>query len=285
MKLYKKSLFIISIAACIVLSPVLSFNQVQAATTGIKPMQNNKTYKSHDLNGDKRKDSIQLKTSKSGYQLVASFYVNGKKVYTLPKDDCEFVGYSIITLKNGKHFIYAFTQGADAGISQYMILQYKGNKMSKVVNFTTLMKAYQGASYINNWSSPNSITVSGNNIKVVFTSMNWTIGAKNFIFTYKYSGGTLKRASYGGNIVSYTKDPYIAAKKFAVYRKVGTSAKAFTVSKGQKVKVGKYYLKNGKLWLQVKNSSGKTGWIKSLTYKAAKGYGRSPLFTNAYYAN
>lgn len=279
-----KSLFTFVISVCSIMLLCSLCTSVKGATPGVTALQNNKTYKSYDLNGDRKKDSIQLKTYTSNYRTVASFYVNGKKVYTLPKTDCYTAGYRIITLKNGKHFIYACTEGPNSGISQHMVLQYKGSKMNKIINFTSLMKLYQGASYIN-WYPNDGITVSGNTIKVNFTSMNWTLGARSFTFTYKYSGGTLKRASYGGNITSYMPTKYVAAKKFAVYKKVDSSSKAFYVFKGNKVTVSKYHLKNGKLWLQIKNSRGKTGWIKSLAYNSVKGMSRSPLFTNAFYSN
>lgn len=261
-----------------VLAMILMKTPVKAAVPGVTALQTNKTYKSYDLDGDGKKDSIQMKTYWSGYSLRASIYVNGKNVYSMPKNYWESAGIRMITLGNGKNFIYTYMEGSS--MSCDWILQYKSKKMSKVVDINNLMKKYQSKSYVS-WYPSNGIKVSGNTMSVKVESMNWTIAGTSFIFQYKYKDGTLKRVSYSGAIEN--SRVYIVDKKFPVYKKAGSSLVSFTANYGQKVTANKYYLKDGKMWIKLTNSAGKSGWIKALTTGGGKS--RSPLFSNAFYAS
>ncbi|MDO5391240.1 MAG: hypothetical protein Q4F24_09160 [Eubacteriales bacterium] len=262
-----------------VLSIMLMKTPVKAATSGVTTLQTNKTYQSYDLDGDGKKDSIQMRTSQSGYKMLASVYVNGKKVYNMPNNHWwQSAGIKMITLGNGKNFVYAWMEGESMSCDR--ILQYKNKKMSTVVDINNLMKKYQSKSYVS-WYPSNGIKVSGNTMSVKVSSMNWTIAGASFIFQYKYKDGTLKRVSYSGVIEN--SGVYIVDKKFPVYKKAGSSLVSFTANYGQKVTANKYYLKDGKMWIKLTNSAGKSGWIKALTTGGGKS--RSPLFSNAFYAS
>lgn len=175
MKKNKKNLnVILSMILCALLLcsgfHVCSVVEVKADSAGITGfLKNNKTYK-YDLNGNKKKEKIKLRVTKRNYYINVSFYINGKKVWTMSeKEQWEYVGYKIIKLSNGKRFIYFFAEGPNPGISSHRILQYKKGRMKTVANITDLFKKYQGASMIS-WypASENGITVSGKEIKVYF---------------------------------------------------------------------------------------------------------------------
>lgn len=253
---------------------------VQAAAGVSENLRNDRVYK-YDLDGNRKTDRIVLKTRRSGYNISGVFYVNEKKVYSLPKTDCEYVGYRIITLANGKRFIYAWTEGPNPGISSDRILQYHKGKMKTVCILTNLMKNYQGASYVS-WYPNDAITVSGNSIKVRLVSMNWTTGAMEYIIPYKYKNGTLVRSSYSGY---FSKSrTFKVSKQFSTYKKPGSRSRAFVVKKLENVIIDKYYIKKGKLYLQVRRSNGQTGWLNAYTDKQ-KGRVRSPIFYDGYYSN
>ena len=253
---------------------------VQAAAGVSRNLRNNRVYK-YDLDGNRKTDRIVLKTRRSGYNISGVFYVNGKKVYSLPKTDCDYAGYRIITLANGKRFIYAWTEGPNPGISSHRILQYHKGKMKTVCILTNLMKNYQGASYVS-WYPNSGITVSGNSIKVRFVSMNWTTGAMEYVIPYKYKNGTLVRSGYSGYFSQ--SRTFKVSKQFSTYKKPGSRSRAFVVRKRENVIIDKYYIKKGKLYLQVRRSNGQTGWLNAYTDKQ-RGRGRSPIFYNGYYAN
>ena len=87
------------------------------ASSGVIALRNNRVYRTYDLDGNRRKDSIMLKTTGKRYNLSASFYVNGKKVYSLPKKDCYSARYRMITLKMGN---ILFTRGQRGQIRWYL---------------------------------------------------------------------------------------------------------------------------------------------------------------------
>ena len=282
---------ILSVVLCIILmgssfygGSVVVVKADSAGITGF--LKNNKTYK-YDLNGDKKKEKIKLRVTKRNYYINASFYINGKKVWTMSeKEQWEYVGYKIIKLSNGKRFIYFFAEGPNSGISSHRILQYKKGRMKTVANITDLFKKYQGASMIS-WypASENGITVSEKEIKVYFASMNFTTSTMNYIVSYKYKNGTLVRShNFGKFSKGSSSKVFTVAKSFNTYRKVGSSSKAFRTKKGENVTIDRYYLRKGKLYIRIRRRNGQKGWIKCLTY-SHKGQGKSPLFTNAHYVN
>lgn len=292
MKKNKKNLnVILSMILCALLLcsgfHVCSVVEVKADSAGITGfLKNNKTYK-YDLNGDKKKEKIKLRVTKRNYYINASFYINGKKVWTMSeKEQWEYVGYKIIKLSNGKRFIYFFAEGPNPGISSHRILQYKKGRMKTVANITDLFKKYQGASMIS-WypASENGITVSGKEIKVYFDSMNFTTSTMTYVVSYKYKNGTLVRShNYGKFSKGSSSKVFTVAKSFNTYRKVGSSSRAFRTKTGERVTIDRYYLKKGNLYIRIRRSNGQKGWIKCLIYSHG-GLGKSPLFTNAHYVN
>lgn len=251
------------------------------ASPGVIALRNNRVYRTYDLDGNRRKDSIMLKTTGKRYNLSASFYVNGKKVYSLPKKDCYSAGYRMITLKNGKHFIYAWTEGANPLVSSHRLLQYSKGKMKTVCILGNFIRDYQSGCYLEWYENP-AITVSGNSIRVKLHSMNWTTGGITFVINMSYKNGTLVRSGYSGNLTR--SESCRVSKDFYTYKSPGSRSKAFKVRKGENVVIKKYYVKQEKLYFQVRRANGQTGWIKAFTRKQS-GPGRSPIFSNRFYAS
>ena len=52
------------------------------ASSGVIALRNNRVYRTYDLDGNRRKDSIMLKTTGKRYNLSASFYVNESIFFT-----------------------------------------------------------------------------------------------------------------------------------------------------------------------------------------------------------
>lgn len=255
----------------------ISNTEVSASPSGVTRLQPNITYNSFELTGDKKKDSIRF-TAQGNSAII---YINGKKTYTYsskrPDDRLPDYGLEIITLKNGKSFMLIASYGLDNPMSDVnILLQYKNGKIVKIVEFPSIMRKYCSGCY---FTRPSDILVSGNTVTFKIYSMNWTIGGRSFNFNYTYKNKTLSRSSNTGRIVSRK---YTAAKKITAFKAVSSKSKAFSINVGDKVTISKYYLKNGKLWFQMKNRKGKYGWIKAVSYPG-NSYSRSPLFSDAYY--
>lgn len=277
---------IISVLLALFMVLLLTETPVFSATAGISGfLRNNRSYTNYDLDGDGKKDKILLKESKqNGYKFTAYFMVNGKRVYTLANksSDYENAFYQIITLQNGKRFIYAGLEGPNSGISKNKILVYKNGKMKLVTNITDLMKNYQGASFISNYPEK-GIQIKGNDIIIKYMSMNRTTGYRKFIITLKYKNGNLVR-SYSGDL-EYENKCYHAKKNIKTYEKPGSEKVSYTLKAGEGSYIEKYYLKGGKLYLRVRDTRGRIGWIKGLTRTQTKGLSGSPLFVEGWYAS
>ena len=242
----------------------------KAATPGVTKLNRNKTYTGYDLDSNGKKERLLYKEN--------AIYVNGRKVYSLNgyETDCR-----LLTLRNGKRFLYVFAGEDGSPYSSYKILRYRSGKMYVAADLSGLMKNYHNSSVIM-WAGNTGVWVADNTVRVFISEMNWTVGSKVFAIEYTYSNGTLKRKGYGGNIIG--KNEYLyTAKAFSTYKTPGSKTKAFTLKSGAKVSVTGYYLKNNVLYLKLKNVQGKSGWIKALTRRQS-GPGRSPLVWNAYYA-
>ena len=95
----------------------------QAASTKQINMKANKTYKSYDITGDKKKDSIRVKTTNTSLAVV----VNGKTVYT---DKTEIEGGTEIQycqLGNGMPFLFIRGYGVNE-MCMSAIVYYKSGK-------------------------------------------------------------------------------------------------------------------------------------------------------------
>ena len=277
---------VMSVVLVLIMMLLLIEIPVYSATAGVSDfLKSNKVYKNYDLNGDGKKDKIVLKERiQDKYKLTAYFIINGKKVYTLANKSTIYrsASYQIITLQNGKSFIVAALEGHNTGISSSQILSYKNNKIKKEKDIKNMMKNFQGASFIENYPEK-GIQVKGNEVIIRYTSMNWTTGYRVYVFTFKYKDGGLKR-NYDGDL-KYLDKCYHAKKDIKIYEKPESSRVAYTLKMGEGSYIEKYYLKNDKLYLQVRDMRGRIGWIRALTYAQTKGLSGSPLFAEGGYAS
>lgn len=245
---------------------IVSKKDVVAATPGVDTLQMDKTYGSYDINGDKKKDTIKFTavTNASGAHTGMALYVNNKKIYSLPVSMGVAGSVQVITLKNGQVFLHIWTN--EGMYKKSRLIQYKGGKVKLISDFSSMPKKYVSYSYVYTLEGP-GITVSGNSVTVKVKACTWTAGVQFLMFKYNYKNGTLKRAATTGNVLP--PDPSMkkvtAVRAFPAYKKVNNKQKAFTVKKNKKVQLTKYYYNGKVLWMQVKNSDGKTGWIPGLT--------------------
>jgi hypothetical protein len=253
---------------------------VLAANPSQVTLKVNTTYKSYDITGDKKKDTILIRVSKkdsrSDVYNSLSVIVNNKTVYSFKNTWFYDVYIKLYTLTNGKTFLYLYAIENNWDGPVCGIFQYKSGKLSQVVNFQTLFKKYG----IHNYGNVTSIK--GNTLTTKYYSMSWVLGPCYMSYTYTYKNGTLQRTSAVttfSTIYSYGKNTrtFYANRTLVVYSTVNTTKRAFSVPKGAAVTVDKCYMAGGNMYVRVKYK-GKYGWLKACTSYSQQ------QFSNATYA-
>lgn len=280
----KKRRFLQVLLICILMIGIciIPAKRVRAAAPAVAVLKANKTYKTYDITGDGNRDKFRVGTvydSQNEVYTDLSVRINNKVVYTL--SDLRFYSVTVerYTLKNGRPFVYICTSGDNDSADLCALFQYRAGRFQKVIDFTTL--------FGNHGSNKNGriIRISGNTVTARFYLMSYTVGPCNISYTYKYSGGTLKRSSRYGKFDSiYTNGrdnrTFIANRNFAVFKSPGSTAKAFTLRKGRKVTVtGKCWLYNRTMYIQIKYKK-KYAWVKATSVLPSK---RNQLFSNVTY--
>lgn len=256
---------------------------VSAANPQMVKLKTNKTYKSYDITGDKKKDTIKINIppKKSKYDDYASLSViiNGKVAYSFKNQWFTGACARLYTLKNGKPFLYLYASGANGDGPVCAVFQYKNNKLSKIINFQTLFKGYGYHLY------GDVMSISGNTITTEYRLSTYVLGYCTVRYKYSYKDGTLKRTSSTANFhETYSRGKktrtFYANKNLTAYTSTKATKKAFTIKRGAAVQVDKCYCLSGKMLVRVKYK-GKYGWLK-----AAKGYSgeSNKQFSNVIYA-
>lgn len=106
--------------------------------------------------------------------------------------------------------------------------------------------------------------VSGNTIKISVMAQFFVPGSVRFDMNFTYKDGKFKRTSNTFALKYKTmarKNKWTANRKIKVYKKAGSKKLAYTLKKGNVVKLNKVVYKGNKVYFQVKKSNGKTGYI------------------------
>ncbi len=258
---------------------VLPSKDAQAANPGKVTLKVNKAYKSYDITGDKKKDTIIIKGSKDQYGTYQniSIRVNGKQCASWKNTDAYVIEAKLYTLKNGKPFLYLWFQGDnDDGIGG--VFQYKSGKFKQIIDPNTFFgKKYQYAFHFNATVKK----VKGNTMTVQYYLMSNTLAGSTYTYDYTYKGGTLKRtSSQTSKITCFAGNTLTAQVSMKVYKNPDGKKTAFTLKPGKRIKLLGAYVKSGKFYIKVKGlSNKKTGWIKCY-----KEYPRKQPFQEIMYA-
>lgn len=238
---------------------------VKAANAARVKLKTGKTYTSYDVTGDKKKDKILLKVTKdSRYNYVngLTVYINGKNAYKFTNNYYypESSDFQIITLKNGKVYLYLYAIADNYDGPVCGLFQYKSGKLKQVVDFQTLFKGYGSHAY------GKVLKVSGNTIYTEAYLMSWSIGPCYVRYNYTCKSGTLKRTSNTTNfykVYSNGKNTrtFYANRNLTVYTSTAGTKKAYTIPKKAKITIDKCYTNGKTMMIRVKYK-GKYGWLK-----------------------
>ena len=145
------------------------------------------------------------------------------------------------------------------------ILRYENGRWKYLLDMTKAFGDYK------QYARGEVIDNSGNNLKVRYEVMCWTIGFCRLDYTYIYKNGVLKPASSYGKIIDYRTRyngdrTIIANKSIRAYKKCGGGGTSFVLRKGNKAVVQKWRYTGGRLYISLKYGS-RTGWINGQKQK------------------
>ncbi len=257
------------------------------AASGLTSLRAGRTYNSFDITGDGKKDLFLIREYGSkDYKNDLRIFVNGKVAYRLTKPS----GYpnyfyrttaKLITLSNGKRFLYLYCQADNYDGPVQAILRYTNGKFVRTVDFNALSHKCSGH------MQSNVTSISGNTVNVSMYLMSWTVGSSDYTLSFKYSGGKLVQNSAaakfkgtddgnGGKLKTYNVN-----RTIKVYSTASCSSVAFRLRKGDKIQIlSPFRISPRRCVYRVKFGS-RYGWIIG-----QNGYpGESnKMFSNIFYA-
>ena len=261
----KKHLSLV-LSAVILCMFLLSFPAIPAecaTSRGITTLKPNVAYTSYDFTGDGKKDRFKYKQSgkNDGYYKNIEITVNGKVAFRLT-DRYGFYRSTVklLTLSNGKKFLFVNTQGDNGDGRVKAVLQYKNGKYTKAVDFLSLLR---------NHGTHNDVAVSsvkGSSVVFKVYLMSFATGTTDYTMQFDYKSGTLKQNIYAAKVAAIytmggnpTRTMYVN-KTINAYTNMNASQRAFVLHRGDKVTIDQCRIASSRMLLRVRRGS-RYGWI------------------------
>lgn len=271
---------VLSFIAILAINPL----QVQAKNPSLVKLKLGKTYTKYDVTGDKRNDKVKITQQKiDEYEYSYKLYVsiNGKKHTLTNKWGFFDVNPSIVTLKNGKTYLWIQGFGDDDSDPFMCLYQYKGGKLLKAVTFSSNGQA--------NYAAPGrtDITkISGNTITVKQNAMSTPLGVMGYSYNYTYKNGKIAKKSNIGKILWVAFDngkqsrTGVLKNTKTLYTSPSFKKKVMSIKAGQRATATEIYITKNMISVKLKIKNGKSGWVKcSKTYND-----KNLIFRNCFYA-
>ncbi len=239
---------------------------VNAASEVNVSLEPGTVYSTYDVNGDGAADTVKIKVKSdeqsSGETASMQVIVNGNVVFEHYRDFGPVWEVKLIRLANGKVFFdIQSTVGSDDDCI-HQLYTYQNGKFKSVYNFQKYYAKYADYYLVD------IENVSGNTIELSARAQFYTTGSIRFNMNISYSDGKFELTS-NTFAINYKemynqKNKWTAEKKIKVYKKAGANKFAYTLKKGNVAKLNKVVYKNNKVYFQVKNNKGKTGYIPAV---------------------
>ena len=215
----------------------------------------------YDVNEDGLTDKVKVKVVNNEdeeYSGVLKIYVNEDIVFEQKRNQDPVWYVQLIRVENGKVFFDIFSTIASDDACMHQLYSCQNGKLKSVYNFQKYYNKYADYYLVN------IVKVSGNTIKTSVMAQFYVTGRLQFDMKVIYKDGTFKRTS-SSFAPKYTsegrKNKWTVNRKIKVYKKAGSTKLAYTLKKGNVVKLNKVVYKGNKVYFQVKKSNGKTGYI------------------------
>lgn len=247
------------------------FSNTAEAAKNYKRLEERTVYKTK-LTGSKQ---YKVKYTYNIDTMKFKLFINGKCVKTL--NDTWWPEVNLLKVKSNRNLIYIHDCGPSEDTGYIKVYEYKNDKLKLLRDLATISQE----KYSRHLSFANLKSVISEKITIKWSIQSNALGSSfNVDIPYKIgtskitrSGTSYKLKDWDGNQVKFT-----ANRKIKTYTKAGGDKLAFTVKKGQKVTIMRLYGKNGKTYIQVKNSNGKVGWFRDPDNYVEGGYFKECLF-------
>lgn len=279
-RFYEKSfIWMIVVCVCVLFGTT---QKASAAGNGVVEFDlwkaQEQTYTKYDVTGDGKEDTVRIVITNNQdeqYSGTIKVYVNDNIVFDQTREPDPVWRVKLIKLDNGNVFfdIESTIVSDDAG--QHKIYEWKDGKLKTVYDFQKYYDKY--AAYY----SVDVVKVSGNTIKTKVTAQFYITGMIGFDMNVVYKDGKFKRTSNSFSPkYKSRKNKWTAGRKIKVYKKAGAKKIAYTLKKGNTVKLDKILYKNNKVYFKVKRSKGKvkTGYIPGVKKWADPQYFKEAQF-------
>lgn len=233
-------------------------------STGEKvSLEKNVEYSQYDVTGDGRTDKVEIQQKKhkdNNESITLKVLINDQLAFQ-EKELYEPYWYvDLIKLANGKVF---FSIGARENdyILTLKLYAYKDDKLECVHDFYENYNNY-ASSYIVNIHN-----VFGNTIETEVSAQFHVTGGVQYDMDLEYKDGSFKNTSSEFPIKykeMSKKNKWTVNRTIKIYKEAGSKDTAYTLKKGNVVKIDKVIYKNDEVYFQVVNSKGKTGYMEGV---------------------
>lgn len=237
-----------------------------------------KTCSQYDVTGDGIKDKVQavMSYNKSTQKYSYKITVNDVSVFEQTSGESEDAWWSLslLPMQDGKVFFNISRSSFNDYIVKHGLYEY----VDGTLNWFYDMQRH--GRYCDRYDVTID-KVTGNTIYTNVSAQYYTTGWISYKVNLSYQNGTIKATSNSSSIKysKYRKNKWTANKKISVYKKIGNKKAAYTLKKGDKIKINKIVSQGNKVYFQIKNKKGKTGYIPG-----AKKYPSKVFFKEAQYA-
>lgn len=268
MNYLKKMRFMLVISGIILLAIP---QKAEAAGSGITKVTPGTVYSQYDLDEDGAKDAVKAVVTEGSTATDGAgtlrIYVNDEAVFEQTRNEYPYWTIQLITLKNGRTFIdIESTIGSDDDC-MHEIYRLKNGQLESICDFQEPYSKY------GDYYNVTITKVSGDSLIVDASAQFFTTGITHWRMKYVYMicKCQIRHESFDFGYIenSYkiqykdmpVKNKWTAGKKLKAYKKAGSKKVVYTIKKGSTVKINRIIFKNNKIYFQIKNGKGKTGYI------------------------
>ena len=250
--------------------------KAEAARSGIKEVKPGTVYSQYDLDSDGIADTFKAvvtmgsKTAKKSIESTEEtgtlrIYINNDVVFEQTRNEYPYWQLSLITLQNGRTFVdIESTVGSDDDCMHGLYAMRNG-QLESICDFQEPYSKY------GNYYHVTIKKVSGNSLIADAGAQFFTTGITHWTMKFQYMickcqerHESFERTADSFKIRYKTmpvKNKWTAGKKLKAYKKAGARKAVYTVKKGETVKINRVVFKKNKVYFQIKNRKGKTGYI------------------------
>jgi hypothetical protein len=275
-KIRKCILLFLSFFCILLISNVI---QVKAASNVVS-LTIGKTYKTA-LTGTK-KHTVKFTYNRDSYKNVTAtnLYIDGKKVRTWKGMD--FTSAYLCKVASGRTLLYVHGEGPSDDTVFIKVYEYKSS-LKELGDLTKLTRT----GFSNRVGYGMLQSAGSNKITVRWVVQPYSVGNNEITVSYTVGTSKISRIGTKYRLMSYSESAgkvvpithkWTATRSLTTYTKMGGTTVSFKIAAGEKVTINYISGKNGQTYLLVKNSKGKTGWLKDPSKFSLKLYFKEAHF-------